>query len=671
MTNRTYVRSVLVLGVAALILSSTAGAHADSAGARIGEELSLFQDIPSVYSASKYEQKVTEAPSSVSIITAADIRGYGYRTLADILRSVRSFYVTYDRNYAFVGVRGFGRPQDYNNRIQLLIDGHRANDNLYDMAAIGTDAVLDVDLIDRIEIIRGPGSSLYGSSAFFAVVNVITKRGRDLRGTEISGEAASYDTYKGRLSYGNRFGNGVEAIVSGSLYDSKGRNLYYPEFDQAVSSDPRAANNNGTAYNADYDRAYNLFSKWSYHDLTIEGAYNSRTKGISSGVFDTDFNNSETKTVDRRGYLDMRYEHSLGPQTDLTARLFYDYYQYTGIYNSIVLLGIVNKDWACANGWGGELKLSSRLFDRHHVILGTEYLYNNQLDQTNEDFYPHVYELNNRRRSRVTALYAQDEYALNKNVTLFAGLRYDQYDTFGDTTNPRLALIFTPWERGVVKFVYGTAFRAPTPFELYYNSPTNIANPDLKPEKIRTSELVFEQYVSEHLRASASLFEYHISNLINQTEASPGVTVFKNFDQIKAHGIEVEIEDRWASGVEGRFSYTLQKATDSVSGTVLSNSPEHLAKLNVMLPLFRDALFAGIEEQYTGARKTRSGESVNDFVVTNLTFTGRRITPRLDVSASVYNLFDRKYRDPVSSDMIQQTIVQDGRNYRLKITYAF
>jgi outer membrane receptor for ferrienterochelin and colicins len=102
------------------------------------EEALLFSEIPSVIGASKYEQKVTEAPSSVSIITSSEIKKYGYRTLADILRGVTSFFVTYDRNYSYVGVRGFGRPGDYNTRILLLIDGHRTNDNVYDSAMIGT-----------------------------------------------------------------------------------------------------------------------------------------------------------------------------------------------------------------------------------------------------------------------------------------------------------------------------------------------------------------------------------------------------------------------------------------------------------------------------------------------------------------------------------------------------
>ena len=151
-------------------------------------------EVVTVYGASKFEQKVTEAPAAVSMVTSSDIKRYGYRTLADIMRGIRGFYTTYDRNYHYLGMRGFSRPGDYNFRFLLLVDGHRINDNIYNTAFIGTEFPIDVDLIDRVEVIRGPSSSIYGTNAFMGVINVITRRVNDLKGMEVSGEAARYDT---------------------------------------------------------------------------------------------------------------------------------------------------------------------------------------------------------------------------------------------------------------------------------------------------------------------------------------------------------------------------------------------------------------------------------------------------------------------------------------------
>jgi len=215
MLRKTICVSTLVLFC--LLLSAPGLAQMEDGAFAMDEEAMLFEEIPSVFGASKYEQKVTEAPASVSIVTAEEIARYGYRTLADILQSLRGFYVSNDRNYQYSGVRGFGRPGDYNNRLLLLIDGHRANDNVYNSAYIGHEFPVDVDLIDRVEVIRGPSSSIYGTSAFFGVINVITKRGRDYQGVEVSSEAGNYDAYNGRLSYGDRYGSGFELLVSGTV----------------------------------------------------------------------------------------------------------------------------------------------------------------------------------------------------------------------------------------------------------------------------------------------------------------------------------------------------------------------------------------------------------------------------------------------------------------------
>ncbi|MEW6066891.1 MAG: TonB-dependent receptor [Nitrospirota bacterium] len=403
------------------------------------EEL-MELEVATVYGASKYEQKVTEAPSSVSIITSDEIKKYGYRTLADILRSVRGLYVTYDRNYSYVGVRGFNRPGDYNSRILLLIDGHRINDNIFDSFLIGQDAIIDVDLIDRVEVIRGPGSSLYGSSAFFAVVNVITKRGADIEGTEVSGEVGSLDTYKGRVSYGDKSENGFEGIVSGATYDSKGhQRLYYKEYD-----DP--ATNNGVAEDADYERYKNAFAKLSYLGFTLEGAYQSRTKGIPTGSFGTDFNDPDNMTVDDRRYLDLKYNQNISSQWDISAQLYYDYYKYVGDY---IYSDVVNKDESYGEWCGSEVKLTTTVLSAHRIVTGIEYKNNFRQDQINYDEDPYVSYLEDERDSQSWAYYIQDEISLSKKLLLNTGIRYDYYETFGsECTTVRLKKL----KLGVIHF---------------------------------------------------------------------------------------------------------------------------------------------------------------------------------------------------------------------------
>ena len=192
-------------------------ALADQANAQSSQlpDLSLTDlmkvHVERVFGASERLQQVTEAPASVTIVTAADIKRFGYRTVADILRSVRGFYVSNDRNYSYVGARGFAKAGDYSTRILLLVNGHRVNDNVYDQASVGSEFGLDVATIERVEVIRGPASSLYGTNAVFGVVNVITRTGQSLDGATLQLDAGTLDTHRASQVDGS---SGIAATVS-------------------------------------------------------------------------------------------------------------------------------------------------------------------------------------------------------------------------------------------------------------------------------------------------------------------------------------------------------------------------------------------------------------------------------------------------------------------------
>lgn len=621
----------------------------------LGEESILFQDIPSVYAASKYEQNVSDAPASVTIITAEDIKRYGHRTLADILRSVRGFYVTNDRNYQYTGVRGFGRPGDYNTRILVLVDGHRNNDSAYHSATISTGFIVDVDLIDRVEVIRGPSSSLYGTSAFFGVVNVITKRGRDYRGTEIAAEAGSFDTRKGRVSYGNKYANGVEMLLSATGFrtDSQDR-LYFPEFD-----DP--STNNGIADNADSNKYHSFFSKVSIHDLTVSLNTVSRRKQVPTGSFDTLFNDPRTLTVDNRVAFDVRYDHQINNDTELLTRVFYDTYEYHGDYVYDYPPITINKDFARADWWGTELQLTQQLGQRHKLITGTEYVDNFRQDQANFDHVPFFSYLDDKRESQNWAVYVQDEFRARDNLIFNIGVRHDDYDTFGGTTNPRLAVIYKPFSRTAIKLLYGEAFRAPNVYELYYGDDgfSHKGNPLLQPETIETYEAIVEHDIANDLRGIVSVYRYNTENLITlQTDPADGLTFFNNVDRVEANGVELALEGKVYRRVRGRVSYTHQKTEDSATGEILTNSPRNMAKINLTAPLVANHTSVGVETQYMSKRKTLANSSSNSFSVTNLMFTSQPWRTGPEFSLGFYNLFDKEYADPGSEEHTQDSTLR-------------
>jgi len=627
------------------------------------EEL-LRLEVETVTTASRFRQPVFEAPSSVSVVTSADIRAFGYRTLADILAGVRDFYVSYDRNYSYLGGRGFSRPGDYNTRYLLMVDGHRINDAVYDQASIGTDFPVDVDLIDRIEVIRGPGSSLYGTNAFLGVINVKTKRATEVGRFEVSGEAGTEDTFKGRLTTGIPIGEGSEIVVSASKYRRRGKDeLYFPEFDNQ-------ANNHGVVRGNDADASGQIFVNAAWGPFNLQGAMARREKDIPTAPWDTVFGAPGTKSADERGYVDLRFARDLGA-ANLTTRLWYDHYRYEGDY---VFSGYTNRDLSVGEWWGAEAQLTGKVMNRHEWVAGMEYNGYIRQDQYNWDDNPYQSNLDDIRRTYQWAAYLSGNIRPFRDLILSLGARFDRYGTFGNTFNPRLGLVYSFLKDTSLKILYGTAFRAPNVYELYYNDggKTTKASPDLKAEKISTYEAVLEHSFPHHLRVAASVFHNAIDDLIVLIEDErDGLLVFRNVEKQETTGASAEVEKRWGKTLRARLAYTYQESKDKTSEKTVVASPRHLVKFHLQFPLFRDALQFSLEELYVDSRLNGRDRDAAAYFVTNLTLLCLNWAPRLEASLSLYDAFNRRYEDPASAEHRQETIAQDGRTLRLKLTWRY
>jgi iron complex outermembrane receptor protein len=611
-----------------------------------------------VVGASKVEQKTTDAPASITIVTADEVKKYGHRTLADILRSVSGFHVSYDRNYSFLGVRGVNRG-DANSRMLVLVDGHRMNHNLSDGGFIGTEFPIDVDLIDAVEIIRGPSAVLYGNNAFFGVINVRTKRGDAFSGVETSAEAGSYSTYDGRLTYGKQFANGIELVLSGTYGQSDGpERLYYREFD-----DP--ATNHGVAQDMDDQRTGQAFGRISWKGLTLQGAFSRRSKTDPTAPFFTSFNDPRMERTEQRGYLSLDYTADIAEDLEFSGNAYYDYYDFE---MGLPVTGApLNKEQQVGEWWGFETRLTKRVADKHTFTAGAEYRSDFRQDRLNYDEDPYVVYADIQRNTRANGVYFQSDVQVLKPLLLSAGVRYDQYDDVDATVNPRLALIYHPDEASAIKAIYGTAFRAPNFFERLLQSPTA----PLEPETIETLELVWEQQWDARLRSSVSGFYNQIQDLISLQSDPFGGLSYQNASGAEVLGTEVALDASWADGWSGRASYTFQDAEDRQTDLRLADSPQHLVKLNLIAPAWEDKLFAGLELQYVAERATAQGQRVDDFVLLNLTLFSQNVIKNLEASLSLYNILDQEYSDPATPFHAQDAIEQDGISVRFKLTYRF
>ena len=524
--------SISVLSICAVFGEAGPGegkASGRKAGSSLVEELrwleaeGLVIEIPTVVGASRFEQSSVKAPASVSVVTRDQIKKYGYRTLAEVMRSLRGFTFNYDRYLTLLGTRGFNHPSDLNMRALILVDGHRINENINEAAITGTDFPVDIDLIERVEVVRGPISALYGSNAFLALINITTRDPGDLSPVELGGSYGSFDAIKGRFSCAHVFENGPEFMLSATFADSQGPDGidYSPDLAGPLP-------NNGIAEH-DGDKDVHFFGKLSFMDFTFEGVYGKRDKDDPTGQF-TNFNDPLVNNQDKHWYLDLSYEHSFLEDLDVVGRLFYDRFEYLWIgeyYDDGGLNeDVVNDSRFTGEWWGTEWVLTKPLPLRQKVTAGLEFRHNFRQDLYSYDLpspsrpagelYTDVFE-----DSKIWALFIQDQIEVLDNLILNAGLRYDHYSTFGGSLNPRAALIYNPLPKTIVKLMYGEAFRAPNAYELHFDDGVYLqASPGLDPEEIRTYELLLEQYIGKNYRVTLTGFRNELKNVIESVDSA-------------------------------------------------------------------------------------------------------------------------------------------------------
>lgn len=626
-----------------------------------------------VFSASRYVRELSGAPTAASVVTAADIRAHGYRNMTDILRSLPGLYVTYDRGYSYLGSRGYGKVGDWNSRVLFLVDGHRVNENIYDGAYIGNDFIVDVALIDRVEYVAGPAAAmLYGNNAFFGVVNVVTKRGGQIDGVELAAGVGNAAARNGRASYGRRLANGLDVLVSLSGLDNDGRALPIAGF--------------GTADRGmDRERAERLFAKLDYGGLTLEVAHAERRKHDPTAAYQQVFNDPRSQTTDAQSLVDLGYNHPLGADSAVSGRLYYGQYDYHG--DSIYDLAAappadlqVFRDIGRGRWWGLDLKYVSGNLNGHKLLVGADY--QRDLDRDQQGGYlgfPRV--LDDRRSDRQWGLYVHDTISLGEALLVDAGVRHDRPAVGRSELNPRLGLSYRWQAATTLKALYGSAFRPPNVFERYYDAGDQYKpNPDLAPERIRSRELVLEHALGGDRQLVATVFHNDIKNLIEyvRQDGADGIADtaddflrFENAGRVHSGGIELRYEQPLADAGRFRASYTGQR-TRNADGAEPENSPRHLAKLDWRRPLFASAWNLGFELQYLGARRSYAGTRIGAATLANLSLSTGRLFKDLEVAATVFNLFDRRFADPAAyfHDPLDR-IVQDGRRWQLQFLFHY
>jgi iron complex outermembrane receptor protein len=665
-----FVRSAGALGAVVLLGASAFG---QPGPASKSTDAALLGDLPVVEAASLHTQTLAEAPANVTIISEEQIRRYGYRTLGEALSSVRGFYLTDDRSYQYIGVLGFSLPGDYNTRFLVMLNGHSLTENIYGSNNyFGQDFGLDMDLVKRIEIIRGPSSALYGSNGMFATVNIITKSPVEGELVHASTEVDSFGEKKALVSASLNLGHGANLLVEGSVFNNGGQSLYFPELDSPQTG-------NGWARGVDGERGYHAFTNLVWRNWSFIGLFSSREKNYPTPSYGTIFGDRGNRILDTRDFLEASWSRDIGASGKLRWRLYYDQHEYRGRYDMALDAGIGigiedNRDRSLGNWAGSQVTWRFDLPRRWGALtVGSEVNADIRTEQQNFDVQPapRLYlDLNNPDLGY--AAFVQHEWEFRRGWTANLGLRFDESRNRSHFLAPRMALIYQRSPRTVYKLVAGIAFRNPTAYEQFYDDDgiSQVPNLRLQPERIQTVEGSMERKLGKKVTAVVNLHEYWLSNLIEAVPLSDGLLQYQNVSRYRALGAEFELNAHTWKGLEISTSVVVVDLDKARAGADWPpNSPPVAGKLRLAVPLDRGRFSIAGSFESMSTRRTFADARVGPVYLTNLTMTSTRLHPDFDVQIGVRNLFDQLAWDPASPDQGVDRLARDGRSVFLKLVW--
>lgn len=620
---------------------------------------------PKVGAASKEALSVDQAPASVTIITREELLGFGYQTLAEAMQAVRGMFLTDDRIYTYVGLRGFSPAGDLNTRLLTLWDGHPLNDVWAGQGFVGRDFEVDLSDIERIEVVRGPASILYGTGAFFGVINVVPRRCIE-KGRHVEAVGGVGDQNGGKVrATGSLGGPGASVKLSAVGMLSEGT----PTTDLGAD---------GVVRGLDGERGLGASLVAEWNGFTVLGKWNQRRKQVPTAPYGAAVGVPGTEYTDARGFAELRYQKAFERVT-LTARASYDGSRYRGWYAKLDSNGERYRDTNTggADWFGGEVRAGVTLFQGNRLTAsfeGNAQLVNQQGSGLPEEAYTRV----------LLSGTLIDEWQLGSRVFLQAGLRLDKYlDLPGVALSPRGAVVAKLYDGGVTKAVVGQAFRAPTIYELQFSDNNETQRrPDQpqQPELITTFEAEHSHDITPELRATVGGYFNLIDRLIVLAEddvmpercGSPGEPVqcvyyTNTASQLTAGGAEAEL--RWQPGrftvVDATYSFVL------LGGPAAANAayPMHLASLKALVPVKEGYVRLSGQVTYQSARQAKDGTRLGEALLINAGLQGEY--GPLRYFAGVRNLLNQVVPLPVSTEAGFGRVEQYGRTLYLEVAAGF
>jgi len=642
------------------------------------EEGMLLDEEEVLYGATKYIKHLYEAPASATVITAQEIQKMGAATLADVLERVPGIAITITtpNGHRGIVVRGL---KGYEGALVLFNVDHHAVNPVVTGSATWQFLDMPVHNIKRIEVIRGPGSALYGSNAAAAVINILTKNGNIIDGAEVKVGTGSFDRRELSLIAGKRFD---DWDISASMNYSK-----YNASDTLLSPDMfgRSGNVNDRKEETELHFKLNKGPYYAslYYNKQREGGY------LGADAVLNDETNLDTDQV----FLTLSYDEFLTPEIHLRSTLHYDRWRndlFYELYPEGAVIGF--PDGMLANisstneNTGLEVQLDIKRWDPHTLTFGFVLEEKEMSDvQSIANFDPLTYNplgvykeiapwASNAKRT-IKALYLQDVLEIGETIEATLGVRYDHYSDFGETINPRAAFVwqFSPGTH--YKLLYGRAFRAPNFAELYTkNNPLIQGNPDLDPTIVSTVETSIHHAFTQEIDGSVALYRTKIKDIVDLD----GVK-YKNVGEHKLQGVEVELRigNRRSDNIYANYTYT--DAEDVIADRELPETAKHRGNIGFNIKLL-PYLHWNTHLTYSSRLKrapvdTRGNidtrRDVGSYKVVDTAFILSDTKEKMYLKASASNLMDEEYEDADSSGKLINDYPKRGRSFFLEAGIRF
>lgn len=622
-----------------------------------------LEPLNEVVGASRRVESVDDAPASVTLITGREIRAFGYETLYDALQGTRGVFPSNDRIYTALGVRGFARAGDYGNRLLVSVDGHSINDDQNGSSYVDRDFAADLGDVARIEFVRGPGSALYGTNAFFGVINVVTHDAESMPAPHV--ELAHGGPREVRARAGASAGDEEAGFwVSGGGLTGQGEAVTLRLDDGSRQ----------TIADADDVSGGSVSGKGWWGPLTLQGHFVTRDKQVPNGAFETIPGDPESRAEDQRGFIEVRYEPSLTDDPQLLTRAYFDVYEYEGGFPyDDPEVGLAKDTWSGA--WAGvEARLVGDLGDSLRYTVGGEARSALWAELSSRDASGPYLDAN--PEVQVFSGFGVIDWRPIDWAALSVGARVDDFSTFGTQLSPRAALILEPSEHDLIKIIGGRAFRAPSPYELEYNDDgfTQIAAQDLGPETVLTTEIEYARSLPEQFRVVVGVYYNQVENLVELLSNADELLQYRNIaDRVNVAGAEIEVNREWRRGWFFAANYSHQRARigDLLDGTPLTNTPEHLAALKLAAPIGRTGVTLANRLRYESPRRTRGGPDTEPAMLWDVTVSGELALAHLSWAVGARNLLDWRHGQATGEDIASLQVPQLGRQFyaRARVTW--